>query len=161
MLNTFTQAQPVSVVNQPIDPVSALMDAALTYDLNKLSAHVREYRYDPDSLLPIIERLAKLVNSRELRITGRRFSWKQRGVTRWAVVVEFCLVRAERILLVPTEEEFKPVVLKQSPGTCGVVCADCPKLMASQVGRIMSLPTMTCPPPLMAFRNPMPTPRFA
>jgi len=136
--------------------INGLMQAITSCDLSRLEKYMREFKHEPSQLLPVVEVLGKLVNSRELRITARKFSWKQRGITKWGVVCEFTLVRAQRILLVPTEKEFPSVVLAHTPGTVGVVCCDCPKLMLRQVGRIAILPPVMSPPPL-AFHNPMPS----
>jgi hypothetical protein len=135
--------------------IDGLMQAITTCDLAKLETYIREFKHDAAQLLPVVEALGRLVNSRELKLTARKFSWKQRGVTRWAVVCEFNLIRAQRILLVPTEQEFPSVVLAHNVGTVGVVCTDCPKVMMRQVGRIAGMPPVCSPPPL-AF-NTMPS----
>jgi len=134
--------------------LDALVQAIISCDLGRLETFIREFKNAPNELLPIIEKVGRLINSKELRITGRRFSWKQRGVTRWGVVCELNLVRAQRILLVPTEKEFRCVVLIHNPGSVGVLSCDCPKLMLRQVGKIVGLRRPMSPPP-MAF-NPQP-----
>jgi len=135
--------------------IEGLMQAITSCDLAKLESYMRQFKHEPNQLLPVVETLGRLVNSRELRITARKFSWKERGVTRWAVTCEFNLVRAQRILLVPTEKEFPSVVLAYTHGTAGVVSTDCPKVMLHRVGSVAILPPVVNLPPL-AFK-PMPS----
>jgi hypothetical protein len=143
MLNTTYSSK----FNSPSDPVDALHRAVRSGDLATLSAHVLSYHERSEALIPVAESLAKRINSHEVGLVSRRFSWRERGVVRWAVVLEFVLLRANRILLVPTESQFKPVVLKTNVGQVAEVCPDCPKLMATQVGRIVELSTSFVPPP--------------
>jgi len=132
------------------DAVDNFMEALTSTELWKLEAFMRGFKGQPDVILPIIERLANLVNTPELKVVGRKFSWKDCGVTRWGVVCEFNLVRTQRILLVPTEAGFPSAVIEHAPGRVGVVSTDCPKVMLRQVGRIANLRSAPCPPP-MAF----------
>ena len=157
MSNSQFQQTCAMPVASPAKSINSLMQAIISCDLSTLETFLREFKNEPNELISIAEGLARLVNSAALRITVRKFSWKQRGVTRWGVVCEFHLTRAGRILLVPTEEQFPSVVLQHTPGTVGVVCSDCPKLMLRQVGKIALLPPVMYPPPL-AFN---PTPNFA
>jgi hypothetical protein len=154
--NSHSQQTCAMPVASPAKTITGLMQAIVSCDLSTLETFLRGFKNEPNELIPIAEGLARLVNSPTLKITVRKFSWKQRGVTRWGVVCEFYLTRAQRILLVPTEEQFPSVVLQHTPGTVGVVCSDCPKLMLRQVGKIAMLPPVMCPPPL-AFN---PTPSF-
>jgi hypothetical protein len=143
MLNTTFS----STFNGAVDPVDALRRAVQSGDLATLSEHILSYNERSDALIPVAESLAKRINSHEVGLVARRFSWRERGAVRWAVVLEFILARANRILLVPTDSQFKPVVLKVNVGQVGEVCSDCPKLMATQVGRIVELSSSFMPPP--------------
>jgi hypothetical protein len=140
--------------------VEGLLRAITSCDLGRLETFIRQFKQAPDTLCPIVEKLGKRANTPELKMTARRFSYKQRGVTRWAVVVEFHLARTNRILLVPTEETFPSAVLEQNPGTVAVVSTDCPKLMLRQVGRMASLSTTASLPPLSSFTSAPPPMSF-
>jgi hypothetical protein len=155
MFNTSFSSQNCAT---PVDTqVEGLLQAITSCDLSKLETFIRQFKNAPEALLPIVEQLGRRANTQELRITPRKFSWKQRGVIRWAVVVEFHLSRTNRILLVPTEETFPSAVLEQNPGTVAVVSTDCPKLMLRQIGRMASLQTVVSLPPLSSF-TPTPPP---
>jgi hypothetical protein len=90
---SFSQENEVSAAEASVD---GLMQAITSCDLSKLEIFIREFKYEPNELIPIVERLGNLVNSPEIRITARKFSWKQGSVVRWGVVCQFNLVRAQR-----------------------------------------------------------------
>ena len=127
---------------------NGLLQAIKTCDLEKLETYIRQFRDNCDELILAAESVAKLVNSQELKITARRFWWKDRGLTRWAVVCELYIVRARRILLVATDEEFSSLVLAHRPATVGIVSADCPRLLMRQIGKVAAQPPLTSLPPL-------------
>lgn len=59
------------------------MEAVTSCDLSRLEAFI--VNCEPNQLLLVAETLGRLVNSQELRITARKFTWKQRGIARWGV----------------------------------------------------------------------------
>jgi len=149
--NSFSHQNQVPITTRAAT-IEGLMQAITSCDLPALEAYIGQFNNEPDQLVRVVERLARLVHSPELRITVRKFSWKQSGITRWGVVCEFNLVRAQRILLVPSEKEFPSVVLHCAPAAAGVVSTDCPKLMLRQVGKLAILPRHVGLPPL-AFNS--------
>jgi hypothetical protein len=131
------------------NPVDVMYRALLTCELAKLEKVVHAYQNDPNGLLSLIEGLGRKVNSRELVVTGKKFSWRRGTTTKWGVACEFKLLKAERILLLLTEPEFPSIVLEYKPGTAGTRICESPALLAKQVGKIAGLPTYFAPPPLV------------
>jgi len=146
--NSFSKQNQVTPISSRAATIEGLMQAITSCDLATLEAYFGQFNNEPDQLVRVIEGAGRVVNSQELRITVRKFSWKQRGITSWGVVCEFNLVRTQRVLLVSSEKEFPSVVLHCAPSAAGVVSTDCPKLMLRQVGKIAILPTYMGLPPL-------------
>lgn len=133
------------------NPLETLFRAILTCELVKLEKAIYAYQTDLNALLTLVEVLGRMINSRELTITAKKFSWKRGSTIKWGVVCEFRLIRAHRILLIPTEPDFPSIVLEHKPGTVGTMCCDSPELLMRQIGKIASLPACFAPPPPLAF----------
>ncbi len=151
--NANTSTHALSIRGSPpirtrADQVDALYQALLTCELPKLEKAIHEYQNDLNGLLVLCDLLGCLVNSRELVVTARRFTWRRGTFTKCAVVCEFKLIRAQRLLLIATDPDFPPIVLEQKPGTAGTSCCDSPVLLMRQIGKIAGLPNFLAPPPL-------------
>ena len=133
------------------NPLETLFRAILTCELGKVEKAIYEYKNDLDALLTLVEVLGRMINSRELTVTAKKFSWKRGSTIKWGVVCEFRLLRAHRILLIPSEPDFPSIVLEHQPGTVGTKCCDSPKLLMRQIGKIANLPTCFAPPPPLSF----------
>ncbi len=133
------------------NPIQALYRALLTCELIKLEKAIHEYQHDLNGLLNLIEMLGRMLNSRELVVTAKKFSWRRGSTIKWGVVCEFRLIRAHRILMIPTEPDFPSVVLEHLPGTSGTKSCDAPELLMRQIGKIAGLPICFAPPPPLAF----------
>ncbi len=133
------------------NPMESLFRAILTCDLKKLERVIHEYQNDLNALLTLVEVLGRMINSRELTVTAKKFSWKRGSTIKWGVVCEFRLIRAHRILLIPTEPDFPSIVMEHKPGTAGSKCCDSPELLMRQIGKIAALPACFAPPPPLAF----------
>lgn len=132
------------------NPLEKLSQALLSCELSKVEKVIHSYQQNINDLLTIVEALGRILNSRELIITAKKFSWKRGTTVKWGVVCEFRLVRAQRILLIPTEPDFPSIVVEHLPGTVGTKSCDAPALLMCQIGKIVGLPTHFAPPPLMA-----------
>ncbi len=143
-----TAAVATFVTGSGVMPGDALLDAVLSCELVQMEKVIQQYQENLPGLMAQMEVLGPKINRAELLVSARKFSFKRGSTLKWAAWCEFRLVRAHRLLLIPSAPEFSSLVIKIDPGTSGAVCCDSPELLMRQIGKIAALPVVLAAPPM-------------
>lgn len=143
---------PVYSQNYVDSKLSKLASVILSADLKCLEEYIYSYKDNPDELILVMEKFAKINNSKELIFSVRKHIHRLNGKYCQSAICEFSLVRARRILIIPSEPELATVVLEHQPMTVGKISCESPDLLMRQIGKIFAIPKFS-PPPIISSPN--------